>query len=71
MSDLWTGMGGNIVYSIFYLNTILTPDQPEYKRYYFEEREYGYIGPSFGSSVVLQLAEYNVTTDQSIWPYAD
>jgi hypothetical protein len=64
-------MGGNIVYSIFYLNPILTPDQSEYKRYYSEEREYGYIGSSFGSSVILQLAEYNVTNNQSIWPYAD
>ncbi len=64
-------LGGTLPYNIFYLNTILTPDQPQYKRVYFEERGYGYIGPTFGSDAALQLAQYSITTDQSIWPFSD
>ena len=63
--------GGTLPYNIFYLNIILTPDQPQYKRIYFEERGYGYIGPSFGSDAILQLAQYSITTDRSIWPFTD
>ena len=65
------GSGGALPVSIFYLNTILTPDNPEYKRAYFEDRGYTYIGPSFGSDVVIEMAEYSISTDQSILPFTD
>ena len=63
MDEFWTIYGGAITFNVFYLNTILNPDQPNYKRYYFEEREYGYIGPTFGSDVTMELSEYSVSTD--------
>ena len=71
MSSFWNTNGGALNYNIFYLNTILTPDNPTYKRFYFEERGSGYIGQSYGNDVILQVAEYKITTDQSVLPYTD
>ena len=58
-------------FSIFYLNTIVTPDNPQYKRAYFEDRGYAYVGQSFGSDIMIEIAEYSINTDQSIWPFTD
>ena len=38
MSDFWMGMGGTVPLSVFYLNTIITPDNPVYKISYFEDK---------------------------------
>jgi hypothetical protein len=63
MSDYWLQFAGSIPISVFYLNTILTPDNPLYKRAYFEDREYAYIGQSFGSDIIIEMAEYTINTD--------
>ena len=71
LEQFWDRMGGATVFNLFYLNTIITPDQASYKQHYFEERQYGFIGPTLGCDVKLQIADYTVSTDQSIWPFAD
>ncbi len=59
------------MFNFYYLNTIINPEYASYKQYYFEERDYGFIGPTLGCDISLQLADYTVTTDESIWPFAD
>ena len=54
-----------------YLNTILNPQQSAYKQRYVEDRAYSYFGPTLGSVITLQAADYVVTTDESIWPFTD
>lgn len=71
MNDFWARFGGAIPFTIYYLNTILTPDNPLYKHAYFEDKGYAYIGQTFGSEIMIEVAEYSINSDRSIWPFTD
>ena len=71
MNNLWNMLGGYLTLNFNYLNTFLNPDQQIYKQQYFQGSQYVYIGPTLGSDITVQIADYEIITDQSIWPFTD
>lgn len=64
-------MAGSTSFGFYYINTIINPDQPSYKQFYVEDTQYAYFGPTMGLEATLQLSDYSVTSDNSIWPFPD
>ena len=64
-------MGGYATLNFYYLNTFLNPDQPNYKQQYFEGNSYAFFGPTLGSDISLEIADFEIITDESIWPFTN
>ena len=69
MAYFWENNGGSIPFQLYYVNTIMNPDQTDYKTQYVEEKYTGYIG--LGLDIKLEASDYQISTDTSIWPFTD
>lgn len=70
MNNFWSNLGGYVTLNFNFLNTILNLDQPSYKQKYFDGK-YAYFGPTLGTHITFQIADYEITTDESIWPFTN
>ncbi len=53
MDAYWNAMQGFVSLNFYFLNTILNPDQPDYKQIYFDDTSYAYFGPTLGSDITV------------------
>jgi hypothetical protein len=60
---------GYFYFTLYFINTIINPDQPEYKTYYLEDNAYVTFGAELGSESYLYFSDYNIESDYSIWPF--
>ena len=57
-------------FTFYYINTIVNPDQPEYKSYYLEDTAYVIFGAEMGVESYVYFSDVNIETDYSIWPFS-
>lgn len=48
VNAFWDEYGGSTLFGYYYVNTIINPDQPDYKESFVEDTEFTYFGPSMG-----------------------
>lgn len=58
-------------FSVYYINSVVAPDQKEPIQYYLEDKDYVYFGKNLGAANYIFISDYKVTTDYSIFPYQD
>ncbi len=58
-------------FSVYYVNSLVTPDAKQPISYYLEDKDYVYFGKKLGGSNEIFVSDYSVTTDHSIFPYTD
>ena len=56
---------------IFYINTIINPNQPKFLSYYIEDMAYFSFSRKIGAEIYLSFSTYHIETDNSIWPFED
>lgn len=71
MQAFWEDNGGSTLFSFIYIDTIINPDQPNAKQLFIEDSEFAYFGPSMGVDAYLELSDYKIHTDTSIWPFEE
>lgn len=71
IATFWDENGGSTLFAYYYINKIINPDQPEYKQLFIEDTEFAYFGPSMGVEAFVELSDYTIDTDTSIWPFED
>ena len=58
-------------FNFYYVNSIINADQPQYKSYYLEDRNYIPFSSTLGAELDMYLTEIKITSDNSIWPFED
>ena len=53
------------------MNSIINADQPQYKSYYLEDRNFISFSSTLGSNLAMYLTEIQISSDNSIWPFTD
>ena len=50
-------------FTVYFINTIINPSQPDYKAYYLEDENYAIFGPNMGTENYLLLTDFTINTD--------
>lgn len=60
----------NFVFSIFFTNPVINPNQKDYIDYYLEDNGYAIFSRDIGAQIKIFLADYLITSDNSYWPFS-
>lgn len=62
---------GEFTLNFYFINSVINADENTYLKYYLEDRNYFVFDTVTGVSANLFLGDYKVTTDHSLFPWAE
>lgn len=71
IDQLFVDRGDWFYFTFYFVNTVINPDQTDYKTHYLEDEDYVIFGKHMGVESFVYFTDYAISTDYSIFPFGD